>query len=493
MAAAAAGTDRGGSSRWVPRPYKRVVACADLHGDIEVLLGVLRHVGLAFNPEASTVDTFVNWSDNVQDTVLVVCGDIIDRNRGGWDPADTKGETTVYSDYQSPRLLYSAQHKKYFVLMGTNGEQPLEEQLILHVLLHLHNTANVNGRNNKVIVTAGNHDVVLMVEGKTLSEFTTDMARWEETALDHDSVARDQHYEDARAKWHEFASLSDAQRGQIFAGAVRVDYHGPEVNYSIPAPRLRLRRLFADCRPFVYAFWSMGHVLFSHAGFTAETRQLWKRYGVTDPNALLRELLALPSWNLATIAGLLTNPANANQLLHELRLMDANPFWLRTTAEDFLTPIMDLHELGLEQHVPITTNVLGHNCNNINRYPAHLQQHVIMLDHCASRGVAETAQYPNGPTRILTYETSLDPTNLQYVLSKPQITELPPLQGNVRTVPLLREQLGCVIVADYEPAPARTWRVRLPPPPSGLATAVLDSAFMHKEEIDLDDEGEGPF
>jgi hypothetical protein len=464
---------------------------------MEVWLRFLEHAGLTVKRDATSVSDLVQWGA-VRRTMLIVCGDWIDRRRA-----------SATRDNALPRLVYSAQTKKIFECSGTDGELPYEEYLIVQSVAALQRTERASS--NRVIMVLGNHDVALLANHRSIPAYTTDMAILSE-AIDpaRQSPAELEAWRlDALAVARAFTT---ANPGALIAPArvnapsgttlQRSSMRAPHFERLCPRPVLHAA--FFAARRAAVPFYAVGKYIFSHAGLTSTVARHWRTIlGIRDAVGLM-QTLCNPDRTDAEIKQCTDGSVEPSVLLQRLTDPETSAFWSRPGQKDPITgeahstrvahPLLqeDVFALGLRFYEPLTHNVLAHNCGGSAVWSAN----TVMVDKCASRAMLERvgAQFlPNGPIYVGTlplqkravadFPHAADrlvrfPSGPEFaspagaelaMLSLPGIDRAPTDAmgtGNGHTrrnsglrVPL-REQCGLVVLADWDTA-SKSWVARI--------------------------------
>jgi hypothetical protein len=445
-----------------PPDYTAAWIVGDIHSDMEVWLRFLEHVGLVVDRQAESVETLVAWGE-VERTMLLVCGDWIDRRRSG-----------ASRDNARARLVYSARRNGTAISYGTDGEIPYEEVLILGTVAHLVATQRRSG--NRLVMVLGNHDIAMLVHSRSMPNYTTPLAMLSE------STASSSHTAQQLRTWRAAAREEIRAFGQLSSFAA----------FPVPAATALLERTTTTARPGLHAafhrcasaavpFYAVGKYIFSHAGITGSTAVDWRqRLGITDGAALMRALCN-PNRTPASLAAATDGTVPPDALLTALQA-ESNLFWSRPkgghgAALGKALSQTDVANLGLRFYEPLTHNVLAHNCGAEFAWPSN----TTMLDKCGSRAMLEIVkmQYaPNGPIRIGRIDLQVRSANdfpdatdrLPRAPSGPEFDspgdmvtiDLPPIdgwpgdtgQGHVMRNSSLRnpllEQCGLVVLADWD-------------------------------------------
>jgi len=411
---------------------KNVFAIGDIHGDVETMLNFLRKIGLVVNENAVDVDTLVNWG-NIKNTVLIFCGDLVDRKR-----------MTGTFDNQTYKVL--CYQKQYLITKGTDGEIPMEEIIILKILRSLHENRGCN----RIVVIIGNHDFLVLSKSTMTPEYITDLSILSNFVADDGGhvIVQTPEYDIRNAKCSGYVD---------------------PIAQGMPAYREKLHKCFYDIADCVYTYFVVDDTIFSHAGFLQQTLDDFLQLNIKDPNAFIR-FMCNPSWSFDDM---------------ELSIGDTSIF-LKTVynlySERFGVPQLatlknglSLKSIGFE--VTVNKMVFGHNCRSKDRpYEILTRYGIDMIDTCSSRAfdirdvsLTQNLFYVNSNSIVngnITYFSMLFDNkgihhdDVRCISSNEGTTHTTPSScykevitmnrdsNNTTTVPILAEQKGLVVVGD---------------------------------------------
>jgi len=318
---------------------KKVFAMSDMHGDVEVLLKFLKEIGIKINRHAKNIHELVSWG-NIKDTIVIFCGDMIDRKR---HTINKDGEDI---DNQTPKILFS--NNKYYTILGTNGEIPMEEFIIVNILIELHKTCG----SNRIIVLVGNHELSLL-EKRGYIDTISDLSAYSDYIL-------------SKKVWFH-KGYPDRNKSITSVKCKRnITIDGGYKYY-----RRSLHKAFYQLRHCMYMFFIIGNTIFSHAGFTKNTVKLINSLNI-DPNQSVRQL-SDPNTDKESLG-------NKSFLRKFKSLFDERYSFEELSSVE---KGIDMSSLGLD--VVVKNEVLGHNCGNSIDYSKLVRHNIYMLDMCPSR------------------------------------------------------------------------------------------------------------